>query len=309
MKPWFVAKPGNVDEVQGIVKWANQTQTPLVPVSSGPPRFHGDTVPCATGAVIVDLSGMNRIRRIDRKNRMILIEPGVTYSQLQPELAKVGLRLSTPLLPRANKSVIASLLERQPTLVPKYQWSMPEPLRCLEIVWGNGEILWTENGVWVWDIQPDYPRTAGILDSAIIGDGAGGAAVVWTGYGAPVGHKNSAIYAQRLSPDGQRLWPDEKVYSNPSFQSQGYASIVGDGKGGVIIGSRVGESSSVSKTDSVYAQKIDSHGNRMWGKGGLEIQKVSSALTVQFIAAGAILAAILVLVGVFRRNRIAGEPE
>ena len=87
---------------------------------------------------------------------------------------------------------------------------------------------------------------------------------------------------------------------------QGYASIVGDGKGGVIIGSRVGESSSVSKTDSVYAQKIDSHGNRMWGKGGLEIQKVSSALTVQFIAVGAILVAILVLVGVFRRNRIAG---
>lgn len=169
----------------------------------------------------------------------------------------------------------------------------------------DGEILWTENGVWVWDIPPDYPRTAGILDSAIIGDGAGGATVVWTGYGAPVGHKNSAIYAQRLSPDGQRLWPDEKAYSNPSFQTQGYANIASDGQAGIIIGSRVGESSSVSKTVSVYAQKIDSNGNRMWGERGLEIQKVPSALTVQFIAAAAILAAILILIGVFRRNRIA----
>jgi len=169
-----------------------------------------------------------------------------------------------------------------------------------------GEMLWDENGVWVWNIPEDYfGTTSGILDSAITTDGAGGAIVVWTGYGVSY-TGNPVIYAQRLSPDGQRLWPDEKVYSNPSFQSQGYASIVGDGKGGVIIGSRVGESSSVSKTDSVYAQKIDSHGNRMWGKGGLEIQKVSSALTVQFIAVGAILAAILVLVSVFRRNRIAG---
>lgn len=143
IKPSFVVKPGNVEEVQGIVRWANQTRTPLVPVSSGPPRFHGDTVPSVAGAVIVDLSGMRRILRIDRRNSMAVIEPGVTYSHFQPELAKEGLRLSTPLLPRANKSVLTSLLERQPTMVPKYHWSLPEPLRCHEVVWGNGETMWT----------------------------------------------------------------------------------------------------------------------------------------------------------------------
>ena len=148
MKPWFVVKPENTCKVQEIVKWANPSRTPLVPVSSGPPHFHGDTVPGAPGAVVLDLRRLNRIVRIDRKNRMTLIEPGVTYNQLQPELAQQGLKISTPLLPRADKSVIASLLERQPTLTPKYHWSFPEPLRCLEIVWGNGEILWTgESGV------------------------------------------------------------------------------------------------------------------------------------------------------------------
>jgi FAD/FMN-containing dehydrogenase len=39
LKPWFVVRPKNVEEVQGIVKWANETSTPLVPVSSGPPVF------------------------------------------------------------------------------------------------------------------------------------------------------------------------------------------------------------------------------------------------------------------------------
>jgi hypothetical protein len=143
MNPWLVVKPGNVDEVQAIVKFANETSTPIVTVSSGQPHFRGDTVPGVAQAVIVDLSRMNRIISINRRNRIAIVEPGVTYSQLQPELAKEGLRLSTTLLPRKNKSVIASLLEREPRLIPRYQWVTPEPLRCIEVIWGDGNKLWT----------------------------------------------------------------------------------------------------------------------------------------------------------------------
>jgi hypothetical protein len=139
MKPCFMVKPSNVDEVQKIVLWANETQTPLVPVSSGGPHFRGDTLPTAPESVMVDLSGMRRILKIDRRNRLALIEPGVTYSQLQPKLQKEGLRMAMPLLPRSNKSVIASLLEREPVMSPRYQWNLLEPLRSLEIVWGNGD--------------------------------------------------------------------------------------------------------------------------------------------------------------------------
>jgi len=143
LKPQFIVKPGNTHEIQEIVLWANETLTPLIPVSSGSPRFRGDTVPTAPEAVIIDLSRMNNIVRIDRRNRMALIEPGVTFAQLQPELAKKGLSLSTPLLPRRSKSVVASLLEREPTLIPKFSFTLIEPLRCTEVVWGNGEILRT----------------------------------------------------------------------------------------------------------------------------------------------------------------------
>ena len=143
IRPRLVVQPRDGDEVQKVVVWANETKTPLVPVSSGEPRFRGDTVPSVPEAVIVDLSRMDNIIRIDRRNRMVIIEPGVTYAQLQPALAEQGLRLSTPLLPRQSKSVVASLLEREPRLVPKYSYTVPEPLRCLEVVWGNGEILRT----------------------------------------------------------------------------------------------------------------------------------------------------------------------
>lgn len=141
--PGLVVRPENVAEVQQIVKWANQNGVNLVPVSSGPPHFRGDTIPSVGSAVVVDLGRMRHIKSIDRRNRIAVIEPGVTYNKLQKALAREGLRISTPLLPRRNKSVVASLLEREPTLIPKYQWSLMEPLRCLEVIWGDGSKMWT----------------------------------------------------------------------------------------------------------------------------------------------------------------------
>jgi FAD/FMN-containing dehydrogenase len=149
MKPHLVVKPASADEVTAIVAWARDTGTPLVPVSSGPPHGRGDTVPSVPEAVIIDLSGLKKIMRIDRRNKVAMIEAGVTYPQLQPELAKAGLRLDTPLLPRANKSVVASLLEREPTLIPRVKWASLDPLRCTEIIWGDGHKLVTgDAGNW-----------------------------------------------------------------------------------------------------------------------------------------------------------------
>jgi FAD/FMN-containing dehydrogenase len=144
--PSFLVKPSNVEQVQRIVLWANETGTPLVPLSSGPPHLRGGTLPTAPGAVIVDLSGMKRILKINRRNRLAVIEPGVTYSELQPKLQREGLRIITPLLPRSTKSVIASLLEREAIISPRYQWTLLEPLRSLEIVWGSGDKLYSGTG-------------------------------------------------------------------------------------------------------------------------------------------------------------------
>jgi FAD/FMN-containing dehydrogenase len=156
--PRLMVQPSNVDEVQKIVLWANQTLTPLVPISSGPPHFRGDSIPTAPEAVMVDLGGMKRIAKINRRNRLALIEPGVTFGQLLPELEEEGLRLVMPLLPRANKSVLASLLEREPVMSPKYQWNLLEPLRSLEIVWGNGDKFWSGGGVFRGEKDEDWQQ-------------------------------------------------------------------------------------------------------------------------------------------------------
>lgn len=140
--PSLLVFPENKEEVKAIVRLANENKMPLTPVSSGPPRFHGDTIPTQGGA-IVDFSRMNRIIKIDPLNRCVTIEPGVSYGQLVGELKKHGLRINIPFLPRSAKSVVTSILEREPGLLPKYQFDYIDPLLTLEVVYGNGDVFRT----------------------------------------------------------------------------------------------------------------------------------------------------------------------
>ncbi|HWQ79506.1 MAG TPA: FAD-binding oxidoreductase [Anaerovoracaceae bacterium] len=157
IRPWFVTKPRNAGQVQDLVKWANETGTSLVPVSSGDPHYKGDTIPNAPQSVIVDLSGMNRILSINRRQRMAVVEPGVTYGQLQEALAKEGLALSTSLAPKKNKSVVTSVLEVEPRLNANHQWSYVDPLRCMEVTWGDGNTMFTgEAGGGVRDLEKQW---------------------------------------------------------------------------------------------------------------------------------------------------------
>ena len=141
--PNCVARPSNIDELQGIVRWANENKAVLVPVSSGPPHFRGGTVPDAEGAVIVDLRRMNKIIRVNASNRVAIIEPGVTYGELQYELAESGLCAYMPLGPRNSKSVLASVLERDPILMPGVHFDSTDPMLCAEIVFGTGDKMRT----------------------------------------------------------------------------------------------------------------------------------------------------------------------
>jgi FAD/FMN-containing dehydrogenase len=138
-RPACVVKPANEGDVQKLVKLANDTATPLVPVSSGSPHFRGDTVPSIGGAVIVDLSGMKKIINVDRARRVAMVEPGVTFGELIPEVEKEGLRLNMPLLPRKSKSIVGSILEREPVIMPKYQWDISDPLACAGLYFGTGD--------------------------------------------------------------------------------------------------------------------------------------------------------------------------
>lgn len=129
-----VVHPADAAQVQAIVALANDTRTPLIPVSSRM-HFHGSTLP-KMGGVVVDLGRMNRILDIDLPDRLVRIEPGVTWQQVQEALAETGHRMIMPLLPPAASSVVTSLLEREVPTNPRYEYG--EPMTSNEVIWGNG---------------------------------------------------------------------------------------------------------------------------------------------------------------------------
>lgn len=141
IRPGCVAKPANALEVQNIVKWANETRTSLVPVSSGAPHTREDTIPGMGGTVIVDLTRMKKIMRIDPNNWVAWVEPGVTFAELQPALQEAGFSAYMPLCPRNSKSVLGSILEREPITMPAHHWDCLDPYLCGEIIFGTGDIL------------------------------------------------------------------------------------------------------------------------------------------------------------------------
>jgi len=141
-KPAFIVKPQSGKQVEQLIALAKESQLNLVPVSSGTPHMKGGTLLNKEG-VVVDLSEIKKIRLLDRRNKVALVEPGVTYAQLQEEADRQNLKVLSPLLPKANKSVLASYLERDPILIPKYHWDMTDPLLCTEVIFGNGNLFRT----------------------------------------------------------------------------------------------------------------------------------------------------------------------
>lgn len=166
VRPDYLVKLRNTDDAIKVVKLARETKTPLVPVSSGPPHSRGDTVPSLGGAVMVDLSGMKKIIRVDRTNRTVLFEPGVTFGELIPAAAKEGLRLNMPLLPRQTKSVTASMLEREPVVMPTYHWDIADPLQCVEVIFGTGDKFRTGAAAGPGDLEEQWRAGGGQVEAA-----------------------------------------------------------------------------------------------------------------------------------------------
>jgi len=142
--PKLIVWPSKTQDVIKIITRANQMEFSIVPVSSSSKdRHHGDTVPRKDNCIIMDFTKMDKILSIDKKNRVVMIEPGVTFEILIPKLRQSGLRLLLPLYPTGKKSVLTSVLEREPIMIPRYHWDTSDPLLCTEVVFGTGDLFRT----------------------------------------------------------------------------------------------------------------------------------------------------------------------
>jgi len=81
-----IVQPINKEEISSLIQFANDHKTPLYPISKGKNIGYGDKLPITEDNIIVDLSRMNKISRLDNEVGTVVIQPGVTQFQLKEYL-------------------------------------------------------------------------------------------------------------------------------------------------------------------------------------------------------------------------------
>jgi FAD/FMN-containing dehydrogenase len=136
--PICILHPGNADELAAIIQYANQSNLSLTVTSStGAHRKGGITN--QGEHILIDLSQWKKIDLIDRRNRVCRIEPGITYGELSEALSAHGMTIPMPLSPRNGKSVLAAVMDREPTTWANKQWDSSDPAGSTEFFFGSGE--------------------------------------------------------------------------------------------------------------------------------------------------------------------------
>ncbi len=153
--PDAVARIKDLPSLDCAVNWARKHRVPLYASSSKPPHNDALERPVA-GGLMLDLSVMDKVIKINRKNRVALFEAGVTFENLLPQIQDHALRTMLPLMPRKGKSVLASYLDREPCIYPRHQWDLSDPLLCVETVFGTGDRFTTGSAAGPGTIQQQW---------------------------------------------------------------------------------------------------------------------------------------------------------
>jgi len=143
--PSAVVCPETPEQVQQLVRIANETGVPLSPISTGKNNGYGGSAPRLSGAVIVNTGArMNRILEVNEKYGYALLEPGVTYFDLAKHLEETNSILMLDCPDLGWGSVVGNTLDRGVGYTPygdHFLWQTG-----LEVVLPTGELMRTGMG-------------------------------------------------------------------------------------------------------------------------------------------------------------------
>ncbi|MCP5145877.1 MAG: FAD-dependent oxidoreductase [Gammaproteobacteria bacterium] len=136
--------PASAEEVQAIVKVANEYGVPLWPVSRGKNFAYGGAAPVLSGSVVLDMNRMNRILEVNEDFGYALVEPGVSYFDLYNYIQAKGIKLWLDVPDPGWGSVIGNALDHGVGYTP---YGDHFGMQCgMEVVLPNGELVRTGMG-------------------------------------------------------------------------------------------------------------------------------------------------------------------
>lgn len=141
-KPDLIVWPQTVDQIQKIVKLANQESIPLIPVSGASGVAGG--ILATTGGIIVDVKKMNKVLSLDEESFTVTVQPGILGFELEEYLTTHG--YTTGHLP---SSIYSSALggfaaARSAGVLSSKYGKIEDMITGLEVVLPTGALLRTK---------------------------------------------------------------------------------------------------------------------------------------------------------------------
>ena len=151
-----VVAPRSVEQVQAVVRIANEFRVPLWTFGQGRNNAYGGSAPRVKGSILLSLREMNRVLEVNDDLAYALVEPGVSFFDLYEHLQAGGFRLWPSIPDLGWGSVIGNTLEYGRGYTNHGEH--PAMACGLEVVLANGEIVRTGMGAMsdgkVWNSYP-----------------------------------------------------------------------------------------------------------------------------------------------------------
>jgi 4-cresol dehydrogenase (hydroxylating) len=136
--------PATVEEIQAVVRLANEHKTPLWPVSRGKNLGYGANAPRQPGSIVLDLGRMQKVHEINTELGYCVIEPGVSFFDLYEAIQREKAKLWMSVPGNAWGSVLGNALDHGMGYTPNGQHA--KNLCGMEVVLPDGDLMRTGMG-------------------------------------------------------------------------------------------------------------------------------------------------------------------
>ncbi len=143
--PLAIALPGNIDDVQAIVRWAGRQGVGIVP-SGGRTGLSGGAV-AANGELVLSLERMNRVLGFDPVDRTLTVQAGIALQAVHDAARAHGLVYPVDFAARGSCSIGGNIATNAGGIRVIRYGNTREWIAGLKLVTGRGELLDLNRGL------------------------------------------------------------------------------------------------------------------------------------------------------------------
>lgn len=135
--PDFVVQPKSIDEIQSIIRFANEKKIPVTTRGAASWGF-GGVIPVKRG-IVIDMSPFRKISPIDANDKTVTVEAGARWSDIDITAKQYGLSLMT--YPSSKFSTVGGWIATGGIGINSFKYGhLSKQIESMKIVTADGEI-------------------------------------------------------------------------------------------------------------------------------------------------------------------------